>query len=151
MSGVRVPHRPPFLLRKNGERSRKASLHAAPAALHSKPKVFFTSSQIPASLACEVVSLRCRFIALVKRSALLPVKLPPIGGWMCYFYSAALPLNFSTSKPIAAEHSSNGIFNFFLQIFLVIENLSKICNPQLQTPAGDVILPVRWLVRVWRK
>jgi hypothetical protein len=35
-------------------------------ALHSKPKVFFTSSPIPGSLACEVVSLRCRFIALVK-------------------------------------------------------------------------------------
>ena len=35
------------------ERSRKASLHAAAAALHSKPKVFFTSSPIPVSLACE--------------------------------------------------------------------------------------------------
>ena len=28
--------------------------------------LFFTSSRIPGSLACEVVSLRCRFIALVK-------------------------------------------------------------------------------------
>jgi hypothetical protein len=37
------------------ERSRKASLHAAAAALHSKPKVFFTSSPIPVSLACEDV------------------------------------------------------------------------------------------------
>ena len=112
MSGVRVPHRPPFLLRKNGERSRKASLHAVLTALHSKTKFFFTSSQIPASLACEVVSFRCRFIPLVKRSASLPVKLPPVGGWMCYFYSAASPLNFSTSKLIAAEHSSNGISDF---------------------------------------
>ena len=55
-----------FCLRQNGERSRKASLHAASAALHSKPKFFFTFSPIPGSLACEVVSLRCRFIALVK-------------------------------------------------------------------------------------
>ena len=55
-----------FACGKNGERSRKASLRAASAALHSKPKVFFTSSPIPGSLACEVVSLRCRFIALVK-------------------------------------------------------------------------------------
>jgi len=55
-----------FACGKNGERSRKASLHAASVALHSKPKVFFTSSRIPGSLACEVVSLRCRFIALVK-------------------------------------------------------------------------------------
>ena len=29
-----------FACGKNGERSRKASLHAASAALHSKPKVF---------------------------------------------------------------------------------------------------------------
>ena len=41
-------------------------LHAASAALHSNPKVFFTSPPIPGSLACEVVPLRYRFIALVK-------------------------------------------------------------------------------------
>ena len=39
-----------FACGKNGERSRKASLHAASAALHSKPKVFFTSSPIPEAL-----------------------------------------------------------------------------------------------------
>ncbi|MBR2344955.1 MAG: hypothetical protein IKA71_04130 [Lentisphaeria bacterium] len=60
-----------FILKKNenGERSRKASLHAATAALHSKPKVFFTSSPNSRSLACEVVSFRYRSISLVKRSA----------------------------------------------------------------------------------
>ena len=106
---------------KNGERSRKASLLAASAALHSKTKFFFTSSPIPGSLACEVVSLRWRFIALVKPLISFACEVAASGGRMCYLYSAALPLNFSTSKPIAAEHSSNGTFDkttLFLILFL---------------------------------
>ena len=34
--------------------------------LFTQNRIFFTSSPIPGSLACEVVSLRYRFIALVK-------------------------------------------------------------------------------------
>ena len=64
---------------ENGERSRKASLHAfvPTKALHLKPQVFFTSSQNSRSLACEVapgsISLRRGkpFQSLVKSFALL--------------------------------------------------------------------------------
>ena len=38
---------------KNGERSRKASLHAASAALHSKGGAFSSHLHFPGSLACE--------------------------------------------------------------------------------------------------
>ena len=123
------------------ERSRKTSLHAASAALHSKPKVFFTSSPIPGSLACEVVPLRCRVIAFVKPLISFACEVAASGGRMCYLYSAALPLNFSTSKLIAAEHSSSGIFNqkssdnlIKSENFIIpnpYRNLSKIGNPQL--------------------
>ena len=54
----RQSHKSIFEQQKNGERSRKASLYAfvQTKALHLKPKVFFTSSPIPRSLACEVAS-----------------------------------------------------------------------------------------------
>ena len=60
----------------------------------------------------EVVSLRCRFIALVKPLISFACEVAASGGRMCYLYSAALPLNFSTSKPIAAEPLPSGISDF---------------------------------------
>ena len=49
-----IPLSPPFFLSKNGERSRKASLHAATAAFHSKGTAFSSHlHQTPeALLAC---------------------------------------------------------------------------------------------------
>ena len=132
-----------FACGKNGERSRKASLHAASVALHSKPKVFFTSSRIPGSLACEAVSLRCRFIALVKplrnsglclalldfQSALLWLKPLSLRLWSCRlsaegcvtFTARLCRLVSFISKTIAAEPPTSGIYDkttLFLILFL---------------------------------
>ena len=57
---------------KNGERSRKASLHAAAAALHSKGAAFSSHLHKKNEEALLVKTLH--FITLVKRSAALPVK-----------------------------------------------------------------------------
>ena len=70
------------------ERSRKTSLHAALAALHSKPEVFFTSSLIPGSLACEVVSLRLRFISLVKTLISFAWEVFSLRGQVCVILTA---------------------------------------------------------------
>ena len=65
---VQIPLSPPFFLPKNGERSRKASLHAFMPikALHSKNEVFSSHlHQTPEALLVKTL----HFIPLVKRSA----------------------------------------------------------------------------------
>ena len=137
MSGVRVPHRPPFLpaakmvneaarllftlfcaLPQSG--NRKSSSLKNEVFLHFFTRILF-------SLACEVVSLRWCFIPLVKRSALLPVKLPPFGGRKCYLYSAASPLNFFYLTLIAAEPLPSGIFDKNIPFFLFCSCISLFC------------------------
>ena len=66
------------------------SRFCAAKALHSKPQVFFTSSPNSGE-DLRVKSLH--FITLVKRSAPLPVKLPPPAGRCAAFYSAPAVLN----------------------------------------------------------
>ena len=79
---------------------------------------------------CEAAPQQCLVPCVTRLSvcvtlaqtAIAPlVKLPPVGGRMCYLYSAASPLSFFYLKPIAAEPLSSGIF---LKIGCVLHSFS---------------------------
>ena len=61
-----------FKENENGERSRKASLHAfvPTKALHLKPKVFFTSSPIPEALLVKTLPAPFHYAAASRFSRL---------------------------------------------------------------------------------
>ena len=103
---VRIPRSPPFFCKKMANEA--ARLHfTVPSGTTSlkKQSFFFTSSPNSRSLTCEVApySRLCRrsapgLVPCVTRplvcvtqaqSAIAPlVKLPPVGGWMCFFFTA---------------------------------------------------------------
>ena len=82
-----------FFAKKNGERRRKSSLHCAKHNFTQKVQPFlhiFTKNEKPC-LWRRSISFR-----LWRGQLALPVKLPPVGGWMCFFYTA---LRLNGGKP----------------------------------------------------
>ena len=78
-----------FFCKKNGEGRRKASLHCAVRHNFTQKTKFFLHifTELQRSLACEVAPCG----RLWRRFAYAPlVKLPPVGGWMCFWLKAHL-------------------------------------------------------------
>ena len=109
---------PPFLFHKNGERSRKASLHCAvrlnfassrgKAALHRTPEALLACPAIASATADEGVP---GSISLVKRSAALPVKLLPAGVRMAGINNEAARLLFTVPSGSTSHlHAANPLF-----------------------------------------
>ena len=114
----KYPKRPPFL-------PQAKMVNEAARLLFTRRQPLFTQNQrfsshlhqFQEALLVKSFHYAVASLHLLSRSFHSLVKLPPVGERMCYLYSAALPLNFSTSKPIAAEPLLNGIFDKESYIF----------------------------------
>ena len=104
---------PDHFLQKNGQRSRKASLHAfmLTKTLHSKPKVFFTSSQNSKNLAREVARLWS-----LRPSSF--VKAPE--DRLAHFYCASLKGWQTALKKYQREKTAEAVF---ISIFITLQQV----------------------------
>ena len=123
----RQSHKSIFEKQKNGERSRKASLHCAVRHNFTRKTKFFLHifTKLQRRLTCLSTVALCesgwsRFITLSLHctcEAAPRVKLPPPAGGCVTFTARLCRLISFTWKPIAAEPLSNGIFNKKSSIF----------------------------------